>query len=360
MKFAAGLFRRTTGAVSGPAFLSRFLLSCLLLAGAFPAPAQITTTGRQPTTFQSPPHIEGRVVARGNNSPLKGVAVTVRQRQGAEVGRSYTNDSGEFGFYNLAEGSFLLTASHPDYEEYSQEVDLFGRSVPGLRIVLSRKKGVRPVSSIPTVPLWALKISPKAQRQYSKGLKELQKGNGKKSIAHLQAAIRLYPQYASAYSALGTVHLKLGDQEAAMAVFERALEIDENLPDACFGLGVLYNAQKRFGDAVRYLLRARMLRSQDWHVHYELGQAYGAVADWPKAEASLRRARELHSDFPRTHLLLINALALQDKYDATLAAMENYLRLFPRDSFTPQVRQKRDLLQAELEKKPLPPEPEKP
>jgi tetratricopeptide (TPR) repeat protein len=305
-------------------------------------------------------YIEGQVVSQADNSPLQGVRLRLTERSGATIATSFTDKEGKFVFLHLNRGNYFITAVQPSYREKTQQVGIFDVPTQDVRIVLLKETGEQRTDHGLPVPAWALKIPGRAQREYKKGLKELQEGKHKKSIAYLQAAIRLYPQYASAYSALATVHLKLGDQEAAMAVFERALEIDEKLPDACFGLGVLYNAQKRFGDAVRYLLRARMLRLQDWHAHYELGQAYGGVADWPKAEASLRRARELHSDFPRTHLLLINALALQNKYDATLAAMENYLRLFPQDSFTPQVRQKRDLLQAELEKKPLPPEPEKP
>jgi outer membrane protein assembly factor BamD (BamD/ComL family) len=48
------------------------------------------------------------------------------------------------------------------------------------------------------------------------------------------------------------------------------------------------------------------------------------------------------------YLLLINALAGQEKYTETLAAMENFLKLFPDDRFAPQVAQKRDLLREEL------------
>jgi uncharacterized protein HemY len=88
----------------------------------------------------------------------------------------------------------------------------------------------------------------------------------------------------------------------------------------------------------------------DWRVHFELGQLYWCKNDWAKAEESLRQARTQHENYPRTHLLLINSLALQEKYPATLAAMESYLHLFPQDDFAEQVRQKRDLLKSELEK----------
>ncbi len=46
----------------------------------------------------------------------------------------------------------------------------------------------------------------------------------------------------------------------------------------------------------------------------------------------------------------LNVLAGQEKFPETLAAMENFLKLFSEDRFAPQVRQKRDLLKAHIEK----------
>ncbi len=66
----------------------------------------------------------------------------------------------------------------------------------------------------------------------------------------------------------------------------------------------------------------------NWRVHYQLGEIYWRMGDWAKAEENLRRAVELHGKFPRIHLLLINALAGQEKYAELLAAMETFLKLF--------------------------------
>jgi len=202
------------------------------------------------------------------------------------------------------------------------------------------------------VPVWALKIPREAQKAYSQGVRELRKREKRKSIRYFEAAIQLYPQYATAFSALGAAHLGMGETNEAATAFENALKIDENLPDACMGLGALYNAQQRHGDAEKLLLRARLLKPDDWRVHYELGETYRAAEDWAKAEESLRQARNLHEDLPRLHLLLINVLALQNKHNETLTAMENFLRLFPQNSFAQQVRQKRDLLKRHLQKEP--------
>ncbi len=56
----------------------------------------------------------------------------------------------------------------------------------------------------------------------------------------------------------------------------------------------------------------------------------------------------------------MNVLALQEKYPEALAEMEKFLRMFPQDSFAPQVRQKRDLLKAQIEKTAIPESSKKP
>lgn len=335
------------GLVLGP-----LLAFSLASAGASSALAQINPQGprgRHLPSGETLYSIEGRVVAYSERSPVQSAQVTLIDFTGAIRTRSYTDDGGLFAFYDLPQGRYLVVASHPGFQEQNYTVDLYGGPQVGLEIVITRSTRADESPTGSAIPAWALHVPSNAREAYNKGLKEFQKGNHKKCITHLEAAVQAYPNYAAAYSALGAAHLRLGEMEAAVASFEKALQIDRNLPDACLGLGALYSGRKRYPEAEELLLRARQLKPDDWRVHYELGQSYWGAEDWAKAEASLRRALELHWDFPRLHLLLISVLALQEKYPDTLAQMETFLKLFPQDPFAPQVRQKRDLLKAQLQ-----------
>ncbi len=337
------------------AFQGHILASVVLMGSFLSAFAQVIP--QKPPVSRTPSgeslySIEGRVVAQSDVSPVQGARVTLLDFKGVGLATSMTDDEGTFIFYDLPTGSYTLAVSHPGFAEQSERVDLSVGSQRGLRLVLSRDS--RAVNALPgpAVPVWALQIPPEAQKAYGKGIKELQKGEKNKSIPHFQAAVQLYPQYATAYSALGAAHLGLGERNEATVAFENGLKIDENLPDACMGLGALYNAQKRYGEAEKLLLRARLLKPEDWRIHYELGEAYWGAGNWARAEESLRRAKELRAGFPRLYLLLINVLALQNKHNETLTAMEDFLRLFPQNSFAQQVRQKRDHLKRHLQKEP--------
>ena len=336
--------------------LSLLFAACLILWGTASARGQggsagSTSSGNRGTGVQP---VEGRVLTEGQHLPLHGVRVTLTGFKGAERSTAVTDHSGTFSFSNLPVGQYTLTFSHPSYQDQSQQVELSQGGQRDVLVFMSRRRGPEDAPPESSIAAWALQIPEPAQRRYSQGLEALQKDHPQQSIAHFQAAIQVYARFAAAYAALGSAQLSLGDRKAAAESFERALQIDENLPGACLGLATLYAAEKRYREAEKQLLRARMLKPDDWRVHHQLGEVYWRTGDWARAEDSLRRAAGLHAGLARLHLLLMNVLALQEKNSDALAEMEKFLQMFPQDSFAPQVRQKRDLLKAQIQKTGVP------
>lgn len=326
------------------------LAASMFLLAAPPAQSQ----GTQPASPQpgmAGPAIQGRVVDASGHSYISGAMVMLHDFSGASRQTTISDREGRFVFYDLRPGKFEISVSHPEYEQQSVDVVYDGRPDPGLRIPLKSKNKPNPTAPGAYVASWALQIPAEAREEFNKGLKDLKDGRMKESGERFSRAIEVYPKYAAAHSAMGTVHMSLGDKPAAAAAFEKALEIDANLADACLGLGSLYTAEGRYEEAEKLLLRARMLKSDDWRVLMTLAELYMKANMLEKAEAPLRRVLELEKNSPRPYLLLINSLAPQDKLPETLAAMEEYLRRFPNDRFAEQVRAKRDRLKAQLEQK---------
>ena len=297
--------------------------------------------------------VDGRVVAGHDGANLSGVRVTLTDFRGSIRGTYYTRTGGAFGFSNLTPGRYTLTFEHHDFTEHGQTVDIIFASLQGMVVSLSRND--RGTFSLPSteavVPAWALQIPGKAQKEFNKGVEALGRGDAKSGIVHLQEAVQLYPRFATAFDALGTAYASAGDFQAAETAYEKALEIHESLFTAHLGLGTLYVARRRYPDAEKHLVRARQLKSEDWRVHYELGDLYWRSGNWPRAEENLHKAIQLQGKTPRIYLLLINVLAAQEKLPDALAAMEDFLRLFPNDRFARQVAGKRHLLRAEVERR---------
>jgi len=310
---------------------------------------------KPPETIWSPGRpallgVEGRVVYRMDGVNLSGVLVSLTDFRGVLRGTYYTREGGAFAFTNLGPGRYTLTFSLQGFTEENQTLELIFSSLRGIVVALSPSEKVGSSSGVPLTPVWALQVPPKARKEFEKGLASLERDESKQSLRHFQEAIRLYPQYAAAYSVLAAAQTNLRDSVAARESYERALEIDHNLFAACLGLGTLYVEEKRYQEAEKYLLRARMLRPDDWKVLYQLGEMYRDLGDWPRTEEAVRRGIALYEKLPRMHILLINSLAGQEKLPHALVAMEDFLRLFPTHAAASQVRQKRDQLKAEIQK----------
>lgn len=324
------------------AFCLGFLLPAWSVASVAAAAPPDSPNGRAPSFS-----IEGQLVSGAHRQPVTNVPLTLIGVRGP-VGSQVTDRDGRFGFYGLREGSYTLEFALADGRRGSVGIEVFDGPVQDLQVNVDGY-GARPAAPAdPILRVWAVRIPPKAEKQYRNALTSLGKSDPRSAIRQLRKAVNIYPQFASAHAALGTAFLLQHEDAQAAEAFEKALQIDENLPDACFGLGSLYSQQKRFSEAEVLLLRVQMLRPDDWRVYYALGENYYRAGQSDKAEQSLRRAHELHGEFPRLHVLLINALVTQEKYAESLGEMDEFLRLFPNDRLAPSVRQKRAALRDHL------------
>ncbi|MGH9793345.1 MAG: carboxypeptidase regulatory-like domain-containing protein [Candidatus Acidiferrales bacterium] len=332
-----------------PRYSLRILTAILLFAGTAAAqdPGQRPAIEAQPTPGRTILSIDGRVVRGGDGSNVAGARVMLTDNRGGIRGIIYTRDGGSFQFPRILPGRYTLTISHQEYGEHTQTIDLILGPATGLVVRLS-KAPPSPESLQTQVPVWALKVPDKAQEEYKKGVEALENGDAKLTVRHMRKAVELYPQFAAAHSALGNAHHKLGETGAATQAYKKALKIDEALYSAWLGLGTLYANARAHEEAERHLLRAQSLRPDDWQAWYQLGELYWEMKEPARTEEHIRRARELHHAIPRIHILLINALVVQEKYAESLVLMDEFVAQFPKSSLAAEVARKRDLLRAEL------------
>lgn len=330
-----------------PSSLFRILAIILLSTGA----ASAQDPGQRPAIDPQPSRlvlsIDGRVVHGGDGSNVPGARVVLTDSRGSVRGVTYTRDGGSFQFYPLGPGRYLLTVSHQDYGDYTETIDLMLSPATGLVARLSRVVSPSESSQAP-VPVWALKVPEKAQQEFKRGLEALERDDARGAIRHMRKAIEAYPEFAAAYSALGNAHEKVEETDAAAEAYKKALEIDDALHSAWLALGTLHANARRYEESERHLLRAQALRPDDWQALYQLGELYWQMKDPGRTEENIRRAREMHKSLPRIHVLLINALVVQEKYPEALAVMDEFLAQFPKNSLAAEVTRKRDLLRTEL------------
>ena len=184
----------------------------------------------------------------------------------------------------------------------------------------------------------------KAYECYAKGrqlFRQFGKTSFEQAAQYFQQAIAIDPEYANAYSGLGSVfafryiaRTRREDLEVAIAHLERALALDPDLVEPYQWLAYAYMREYRFDEGERAAIRATELDPDGTFAHYFLGCNYIVRAaiehEWQwfaKAVPSLVRSIELEFNYHPSHLGLGWVYLLNGQYDLARALLDHTVRL---------------------------------
>ena len=76
------------------------------------------------------------------------------------------------------------------------------------------------------------------------------------AIKFLLRGLELRPGFAPGYTAAGMALARLGEQDAALQVFERAIQIGEKTADVHFHLALILASKEKFTRAIEHMKNA--------------------------------------------------------------------------------------------------------
>lgn len=118
-------------------------------------------------------------------------------------------------------------------------------------------------------------------------------------------------------------------EQLRLALADKNLESSDRA-DAHLRLGLLLNREERYSAAAPELEKAIAINPEDAHAHLYLGGALFNLKRTAEAEVALQKAYELGgSSVAGAQLLLGQLYFLQQKYDLSLRAFEQYLKDMP-------------------------------
>jgi predicted O-linked N-acetylglucosamine transferase (SPINDLY family) len=120
-------------------------------------------------------------------------------------------------------------------------------------------------------------------------------------------------------------HHQNGRLPAAEQIYREILEADPNQPDALHLLGVLAHDSGNNEVAVELIGRAIELKSNSAEFHYNLAGTYSALRKIPEAIACYNRVIELRPDFAEAHYNLGNLFKEQRNADEAIACYRRAL-----------------------------------
>ena len=120
-------------------------------------------------------------------------------------------------------------------------------------------------------------------------------------------AIELDPELAIAYTNLGNILFRKGEEKRAEELYRRALEIDDRQPEAHYNLGYVMLERGQPARAIAFFQRALQADPRFSDAHFNLAMALEAMGERGRARTHWKRYLELEptgawADIARDHL----------------------------------------------------------
>ena len=180
------------------------------------------------------------------------------------------------------------------------------------------------------VPGSGVPLSPKAQKEVSKGMESLQGNKLDDAIHHLEAAHQLSPTQPDVTYMIGTVYEKKKEMDSARKYWDEALQEEPRHISSLLACGDMLLRQNDDAGARKYLDKAVEVAPNSWRAHSLLATALLRQGTYAEAVTHAERARELGKEQASSALLILGqALASERQNDAAIAALKDYLASKP-------------------------------
>lgn len=333
-----------------PAVALALLLAATLSFGqAQPSPSP-GTTSRQITGEVK---LDGKPAPAGVSIELQIVFTGDPKTSGSEVGRTTTNAQGKFAFDHLelvgknqGRNFFAVSTIQPGFEGAIQVVDLtnetHGEAVLNLRRSAEASSGSSDQTSTSGAPAQTPRFSSnqKAQEAFAQAQELLFKKNDPQgSIELFKKTVKLDPWFGPGYMLLGLANTQLQRWGDAQYAFEEATKVEPGNAQAYLGVGAALNEQHEYAAAMKPLQHSLDLKPDSAEAHYELARSLASMDKWDEAAPHAQRAIDINPEYAGPHVLMGNIYVKNGEAEAALHEFEEYLRLDPKGSLAPSVKQ---------------------
>ncbi len=223
-------------------------------------------------------------------------------------------EDGDFRFRSLPAGTYVLAALRVDLGEVRRTVHIGPATADRSGVVeftLDYSPGEASTNdSAGMVSLQRLLTPPKALTLYRDAQRLYLDGKVRDAVSKLTEAVRLGPDFAAAWVALGIIAQQRGQTLNAENDFRQALTAEPGNFEAALNLGGLLLRTGRAGQALTYLHHAVEQHPMDALANAQLGKAYFSLRDDRLAEHYLLVAKHIdprHFSYPQIFLAAVYA-----------------------------------------------------
>jgi tetratricopeptide (TPR) repeat protein len=166
---------------------------------------------------------------------------------------------------------------------------------------------------------------------YDLGVTHAKRGENDNAIAAFNKAVKLDNDFPEALNNLGVALTELGKYDEAIASYEKALSKRPDYAAALYNLADALLEKKRFDEAIKNYQKALKLEPKDPDILFNLGVAYHKNNQFPEAIESYNKALEFTPDDPEIlHQLGMSLFKAEKRTDA-ISVVRQALEMRPGD-----------------------------
>ncbi|MCK5179429.1 MAG: tetratricopeptide repeat protein, partial [Candidatus Omnitrophica bacterium] len=152
-------------------------------------------------------------------------------------------------------------------------------------------------------------------------------GQNEKAVSLYKKAVEIKPDYVDAYYNLGKAHVGLGEKEEAMAVYQKVIKSDPGYKSARYNLGNVYYRSGRYDEAVRLYEQEIEINPGHVKAYNNIGVAYINLGRKEEAERLFKKAIRLDPDHEMAYGNLAILYFGQQKYGRAVEYYEKAEKL---------------------------------
>jgi tetratricopeptide (TPR) repeat protein len=293
----------------------------------------------------------------GSPAPI-GSLCELELQNGEMLDQGQTDSSGKCNFTPSDHTIYKILVKAPGYMEAASQVDLQNsptgialltlRPVPGQTPLVPKDARGATVSAID------LSVPESARKEYDLGQHAVENHDLEGGIAHLKKALQIDDQFPQAYTLLGMAYNEQKKWKDAQGVLQKALEEDPKSVEAYFQLGASLNQQRDYLGSVKALNQGLGLNADAPDAaaaHYELARAYLALGQWQDANPHAAKAVAMQPDVATWHILMGNINLKKGDGQGAINEFQACLKLEPNGPAAASIRDLIPKIQAALQKR---------
>ncbi len=268
--------------------------------------------------------IRGQIVDE-NEQPVDEVEIVFQFLGG--VNRKYTATSDEDGDFiraGLPTGRYQLNFTKSGHQSYQYELKVLGGPPTRMgKVVLpALSEGVR-------ADLEEQKLHQATALVFKEGVAAMNAEDYAAAIATFEKVLEIDPDMPEALYNIGLAHENLGQMDRAVTFYKKAVELQTSSVEPYLALAAIYTANQQWPEAMAMLLEAEKLQPDDVATLFDLGAVAMNAGDIPTAQRAFQRVVELDDAHALGHYQLGMVYVNQGKSKEAVAHMEKYLELEP-------------------------------